>query len=367
MRTLLIAILAVLAQPVQATTFRDLAGREVTLDRPVERLVISEGRYAELLAILRPEEPLRGVVGMMTPVAETLPALAAELAARHPETASIPVFGARSEQTVSVEAIIELAPDLAIFGLNDHGPGAHNAELIAQLEAAGVAIAFIDFRIDPLNNTRPSVELAGALLDAEDRAHDFLAFVDTRRKLIESTVAASEDAPRVFFQAHMGRFDCCLAFADGMLGPFVEEAGGINIADKVAPGPASQHTAEFVLSENPDVLIGSASGSLADFEAGRGFLALGDGITADMAETSLQTVIADLGFQELDAVTTGRTHGIWHNFYNSPLNIVALEAIAAWLHPESSAKLDAGATFRHIYEEFVGFTPKGTYTVSLTP
>ena len=46
----------------------DLAGRQVSLETPVERLVISEGRYLSLLALLQPSNPVRGVVGMMTPL-----------------------------------------------------------------------------------------------------------------------------------------------------------------------------------------------------------------------------------------------------------------------------------------------------------
>ncbi len=363
----LIAALVLLAGPAAAETrtLTDLAGREVTLDLPVERFVIGEGRYAPLLALLRPEAPMAGVVGMMSPVGQTLPGIERQLIARDPAVADIPLFGARSADSVSVERIIDLAPQLAIFGLQDHGPGAQSAELIAQLEAAGIAVLFIDFRMNPAQNTTRSIGLVGEALGAEDRAEAYIAFHERKVAEIERTVSRAETRPRVFFQAHLGRWECCVGFADGMLGPFVALAGGENIADAVAPGPVGRHTAEFLLVENPEVLIASASGHLADYEAGNGIVALGDGMTEAMAEENLAAALRAPHYAALDAVRNGRAHALWHDFYNSPLNVAALEALAVWIHPELFPDADPEATMARILRDFLGLDPTGVHFASL--
>jgi len=359
---LIVAMTTARAETIEVT---DLAGRKVSIELPVTRLVISEGRYIPLLALLRPDDPVAGIVGMMTPLSWTHPGLETQLYERFPRAADIPLFGGRNEDSISVEKIIDLAPELAIFGLNDHGPGAKNAELIDQLTAAGTKIVFIDFRADPLHNTLPSVKLLGQLLGAEKRAAEYSAFYQQRFDLIKQRVATAKTRPTVFLQAHPGRYECCWGMADGMLGPFVGIAGGLNIADAVAPGPTAQHTAEFLLVENPDVWIGTASGIYEEFIAGAEPVALGPGMTRETASESLTRYLSAPEFAALDAVRNGRAHSIWHNFYNSPFNIVALEAFAKWIHPDLFADLDPVDTLTEIYEKWLPFELNGVYSATV--
>ena len=346
-------------------TLVDLAGRTVTLERPVSRFVMSEGRYIPLLALLRPQDPSVGLVGTMSGLGDTDPALEAQLFEKFPSARDIARFGNRSADSVSAEKIISLAPQLAIFGLSDHGPGSRAGELIDQLSAAGVTVVFIDFRLDPLNNTLPSIELLGQILNAEARASDYAAFYQDRMIRIRNRTADIAKRPSVFLQVHPGRFECCWGMAEGMLGPFVTVAGGRNIADAVALGPTAQHTAEFLLTENPDVWIGTASGTLEEHLAKASPVALGAGMTREMAVESLGRYLSAPEFQALDAVRQGRAHSIWHNFYNSPFNIVALEAFAKWIHPELFSDIDPQTTLQTILEEFTPFELEGTYTATV--
>jgi len=345
----------------------DIAGRNVTVELPVKSLVVSEARYLPLLALLRPDDPIKGIVGTMTPLGWTHPDIEAQLFERYPEARDIPLFGGRNKDSVSVEKIIDLVPELAIFGLNDHGPGAKNAELIDQLTAAGTKIVFIDFRSDPLHNTLPSIRMLGRLLGAENRAGEYADFYQARFDRIVTRVSQTEQRPTVFLQAHPGRFECCWGMADGMLGPFVEIAGGINIADAVAPGPTAQHTAEFLLTENPDVWIGTASGTFAEFSNGADPVALGAGMTPETASQSLTRYLSAPEFAALDAVRKGRAHSIWHNFYNSPFNIVALEAFAKWTHPEIFNDIDPMETLTEIYARWLPFELNGTFAATVGP
>ncbi|MBC04881.1 MAG: Fe3+-hydroxamate ABC transporter substrate-binding protein [Thalassospira sp.] len=346
-------------------TVTDIAGRNVTVELPVKRMVVSEARYLPLLALLRPDDPVGGVVGTMTPLSWTHPDIETQLFERFPEASDIPLFGGRNKDSVSVEKIIDLAPELAIFGLNDHGPGAKNAELIDQLTAAGTKIVFIDFRSDPLHNTLPSIRMLGRLLGAEKRAEEYAAFYQERFDRVVTRVSQTKERPTVFLQPHPGRFECCWGMADGMLGPFVEVAGGTNIADAVAPGPTAQHTAEFLLMENPDVWIGTASGTFAEFSDGADPVALGAGMTPETASQSLTRYLSAPEFAALDAVRTGRAHSIWHNFYNSPFNIVALEAFAKWTHPDLFNDIDPMDTLAEIYERWLPFELNGTFSATV--
>ncbi|HCK19096.1 MAG TPA: Fe3+-hydroxamate ABC transporter substrate-binding protein [Thalassospira sp.] len=369
LRTCFLILLGMLvAVPIakaSSVTVNDIAGRSVAVELPVKRVVVSEARYIPLLALLRPDDPVGGIVGTMTPLNWTHPELEAQLFEQHPNARDIPLFGGQNKDSVSVEKIIDLAPELAIFGLNDHGPGAKNAELIDQLTAAGTKIVFIDFRSDPLHNTLPSIRLLGRLLGAEKRAEEYAEFYQTRFDRVVTRVSQIEQRPSVFLQAHPGRFECCWGMADGMLGPFIEIAGGANIADAVAPGPTAQHTAEFLLTENPDVWIGTASGTFDEFTDGAEPVALGAGMTSETASQSLTRYLSAPEFAALDAVRNGRAHSIWHNFYNSPFNIVALEAFAKWIHPEIFNDIDPMETLAEIYDRWLPFELNGTFAATV--
>jgi iron complex transport system substrate-binding protein len=341
--------------------FTDLAGRHVVLDKPVTKFGLSEGRYIATLSLLRPDHPTEGLVGMMSPLSWTHPLMEKQLFDKHPEAKEIKVFGAKGADSVSAEKIIDLQPEVIILGLSDHGPNSKAKELLDQLEAAGIKIVFIDFRQDPLVNTIPSLKILGQIFGVMDRAQAYIDFYQNRLSTIRTRLEKVNDKPRVFLQVHAGRRECCWGMADGMLGPFVEAAGGENIADKVAPGPTALHTHEFLLLENPDIWIATASGTLPEFQAGSLPVATGPGMTPPMAEESLARYLAAREFQAMDAIKNGRAHAFWHNFYNSPLNIVVLEALAKWIHPNVFHDLDPQKTLSMLYKRFMPFQLDGTY------
>lgn len=339
----------------------DIAGRKVQVPLPVKTFVLSEGRYIPLLALLRPRQPVEGLVGMMSPLEWSEPGIQKQLYQKFPEARRIPLFGSRSADSVSVEKIIDLAPDVAIFGMSDHGPGAKSAELIELLEASGTAVIFIDFRADPLKNTLPSIRLLGQLFGAEKKAEAYIAYHKKKQDELIAKAATAQRKPSVFIQVHPGRFDCCWGMADGMMGPFVGVLGGVNIADAAAVGPTSLHTAEFLLETDPDVWIGTASGTRKDYDAGKPPVALGAGMTAAMAATSLKAYLEKPEFKALSAVRNGRAHSIWHHFYNSPFNIVAFEAFAKWMYPKVFIDNDPNRTLAEIYKTFLPFEQEGTF------
>ena len=57
--------------------------------------------------------------------------------------------------------------------------------------------------------------------------------------------------------------------------------------------------------------------------------------------------------------------GIWHHFYNSPFNVVAVQVFAKWTNPKANARLDPEATLQAIYQRFQPVPLNGTYWISL--
>ncbi|GAA6212020.1 iron-siderophore ABC transporter substrate-binding protein YiuA [Hyphomicrobiales bacterium 4NK60-0047b] len=345
---------------------KDVLERTITLEKPASRIILSEGRYLTTLALLDKENPIKRIVGMLNPLRDTNPVLEKKLKEKFTNYDKIKYFGLQNADSISTEKIITLQPDLAIFGIKDHGPGAKNKELINQLQKAGIKIIFIDFRMNPLQNTVPSIQALGKALGKEENANKYIQFYQQRIKKIKKRLSGyTGKKPTVFLQAHIGRFDCCVGMASGMLGPFINLLGGKNISTPIAPGPTGRHSMEFLLTENPDVWIGTVSGTKEEFENGKVIPVLGPTSNKNLAQKSLKRALSSPAMQSLKAVQTGRAHGIWHNFYNSPFNIVAIESFAKWINPELFKDLTPDKTMLEIYDQFLIFKLDGIYLTTL--
>ena len=254
---------------------------------------------------------------------------------------------------------MSLQPDVAVFSLSGHGPGRNNP-MIAALQAAGIPIVFIDFRQHPVENTVPSMRILGQALDRQAEADAYIAFYEDHLARVRKIVGPVPQAqrPRVFVEMLAGVWPaCCHTTGNGSFGDLLETAGGVNVAAPVLPGAIGDVSLEFLLDAKPDVYIATGSRS----EPGRPGLLVGPGAAAALSAASLSTLLDRDGIRDLDAVKQHRAYGIWHAFYNSPYNVVAIEAMTTWLYPARAAALDPQATLDALYRQFLDVDNAGTY------
>lgn len=83
------------------------------------------------------------------------------------------------------------------------------------------------------------------------------------------------------------------------------------------------------------------------------------------AARKLSELMKRPGFTDIKAVQDGNVHAIWHQFYNSPYQFVAVQQIAKWLHPDLFKDLDADATFKDMHERFLPVDYQPGYFASL--
>ncbi|MCH8497785.1 MAG: ABC transporter substrate-binding protein [Marinobacter sp.] len=364
----LLILLPVAAQA--AITVTDIAGRTVTVPERVERIVLGESRYIPTLAILEGEQVLDRLVGMLPEFEMTDPGGYAQYRARFPAIEQIPRIGHASADSFSLERVVALRADLAIFSIEGHGPGARNKALIERLERAGVAVIFIDFRQDPLANTPRSLALLGKVLGREAEAERFLAFYLARMARVQDAVAAIPEAdyPAVFLHSRAGLHDaCCETMVQGMMGHFITAAGAHNVAASRVPGVSGVMNLEYLITEQPDRYLATAIGSAqrGASEQGRPYVMLGAGVSAADARQSLYRATRQPGLPALTAVQENRAFAIWHHFYNTPLHVAAIEAMARWFHPEHLAHLNPEDTLATFYREFQPVPLNGTFWIGL--
>ncbi len=353
----------------------DLAGRSIQLEKRPQRLILGESRYIFALSILSPDNPLKYVAGMLSSLNDVDSGSYQSYVKKFPDMDDIPIVGHTSADSFHLEKVLTLGADLAIFGVEGHGPNAHHSDLIAQLERAGVKVVFVDFRQDPLVNTAKSITLLGKILGQEKQAKAYADFYQTELKKVSdglATLPANTVKPQVFLHSRVGLQDlCCETMVRGMMAAFVEKAGGAIYGKDLVPGSAGVLNLEYVLTHQPDIYVATAIGGpterQAEGQAPLPFVMTGAGINEAEARASLHNAIAHSGLTELTAIKQQRAYAIWHHFYNSPLNVVAIQAFAKWFYPEHFSTLKPQQTMQTLFNRFQSVPLDGAYWLSLYP
>lgn len=345
-----------------AAQVTDLAGRTMPVPASPHRILLGESRLLTAVALLEGQHPLARIVGWQGDLPLMDPQTFNAYAEKFPEIKSIPLIGKATEESISDEKALDLKPDLAIFSLGGHGPSRYNA-LVKQLEASGATVVFVDFRLHPMQNTIPSIKLLGAVLHREKEADAYIQFYQQHLANVQRVVNAipEDQRPKVFVDLLAGAWDagCCHTAGNGNFGEFVQAAGGRNIAAGLVPGVLGDVSMEQIITSRPDVYIATGSRTKP------GLVSLRVGaLTSDHdASASLAALVSRPGFDAIKAIHDGNVHGISHNYYDSPYNIVAIEAFAKWFYPKQFASLNVHATQAEMYKRFLAVPPDGAYWV----
>jgi iron complex transport system substrate-binding protein len=155
-----------------------------------------------------------------------------------------------------------------------------------------------------------------------------------------------------------------MSFGNENFGKMVEIAGGKNFAGDLIPGTFGTVNAEAVVAANPDVVI-VTGGNWEAYVPGGAWVGLGPGVDLIEARRKLAALSRRPAFAQTAAVRNGRVHGIWHQFYNSPYQFVAIQEIAKWLHPDLFRDVDADATLKALHERFLPLPYQPGYWVTV--
>ena len=287
-------------------TVTDLAGRSVTVPAKVERILLGEGRLLPALGVFERDDVARRLVGMMGDY-ETLDAAGyAQWRSRFPHLDKVPRVGRNNSGSFSDEQAIALRPQLAILGLaGGHGPSKNDRETLARLEAAGVAVVFVDFRHDPLKNTTRSMELLGTVLGKRKEADAFNTHWRAQLERVESrlrTLPAGTRHPGVFLENRVGLADECCATMVGLVGVLLDAAGADNVARGRIPGEHGTLNPEFLIATQPRLYIGTGIGSMATAEKSPLRIVLGADATPEAARASLQRATLQSMFTQFQPI-----------------------------------------------------------------
>ncbi|WP_121118059.1 ABC transporter substrate-binding protein [Croceibacterium ferulae] len=336
----------------------DVRGRPIQLRGALSQIAIDDARYLVALGLIHPD-PGSLLVAWPQDVNRLGEETYQQFLAKSPGLATLPKV-ASSAGSFDLESLLAAKPQLALLSLESNVTDTQ----VAQLEAAGITVAFVDFFVQPLKNLERSLLLLGEVTGRQRQAQEFVQFRRERMDRIAKAVATlpAADRPTVFLEAHAGMGgDCCNSPGRGNIGDYLSFVGGHNIGADVIEQSFGKLNLEYVISRDPAVYIGTGGPHLAKANG----LVLGAAVSPEQARAALARVTARPGIAGLSAVRSGNAHGFSHQLINSPLDIVAVETFAKWLHPDLFADLDPAATLDTINRRFLAVPYRGTFWVDL--
>lgn len=363
---LVLGIAVVSAPAAHAFTLTDVAGREVSFDKPVERIILGEGRMIYGLAPLETDDPFGKVVGWRNDLWTTDLDGFNAYAEKWPKVKDLPLLGNLTDGTLQTETVVKLAPDVLLLPIGNKKP-ADEVGLEKMLDGIGVKIVYVDFREHILKNTVPSLKILGQLLGKEARAEEVAAYWQAQLDRVADVLkAANPSRPNVFMYRAAGLQECCGTFGNDNYGLMVELAGGRNIGSEFLPGYTGTINPEQVIKSNPDIVVVTGSNWTHSANAA-GFVTVGPGAAAvaDDSRAALAKLMENPAFTGSTAVADKDVHAIWHQFYTSPYQFVAIQQLAKWFHPELFEDLDPDATFQDFSSRFLPLPYAPGYWVSL--
>lgn len=348
-------------------TVTDIAGREVTVNAPVSRVMLADSRVLVALNILHPQSPLKGIIAWDDALVKKAPDLSAAYSKKFPELSKIPVFPNPYTTDFSVEKALVAQPDLLIFDIGLKSKLTESGTL-SLLEKSGLPVIFIDFRQYPLKNTMPSMTLLGQVFGEPQQAEAFNQFYQQRLDLIRSKVATLDKSqrPSVFIERAAGISGedyCCKTFGNGNFGEFVETAGGNNLGSQwFSTGMGGEINEEQLIHSNPEYYLMTA----ADWDSTRkGSSSVPLGYTGDKAKSQarLTKLMERPKLRSLAAYQNKQVLALYQQYYDTPFNIIAVEAIAKFLHPNLFTELDPQADSDYLHKTFTALEGDGVFWV----
>jgi iron complex transport system substrate-binding protein len=305
-------------------TIVDDHGDAVTVNKPVTRVIPDHIVSFEAIRVLGATDLIVATQALTDQVGPTFLQGLGEL----------PTVG--GYKLPDYEAILSLSPDIYFVY-----SGSQEQKATVRDNLPGVTVIFAGYNepYDP-NDLTMDIRQLGYILDRRDEAEEYINWYNGYLDLIkERTADLSEDEKPKVYVTCFSLYSCRAIF------PPIDIAGGINIGADLAGGYCTEVDPEWVLVQNPDIIIDPVVGW--DY-----------GYDVDDS-SALKAIHEDImNHHELANVTAVEDERIYHpDIYSIglfPNNIISIAYYAKWLHPDLFEDLDP----QQVHQEYLDrFTP----------
>lgn len=336
----------------QQIHFTDLKGREITLDKPAERIFL--GFYEEsYLAVAKDFSKVVSIskaewadffTGQYISYEEQMPSIKNMI-----DTGSI------YKGSFSMETILNSRPEVAILAPFQYDTLAEN---IQKLEDSGIKVVVIDYNSQTLEKHMQSTRILGMVTGNQERAETLALNYEKALKDVSNRVTKIEPKKRVYVElGNLGPNEIGNSYGNYLWGSLVKIAGGNNIGEEKIEsyGPLNP---EYILSSNPEMIL--FAGSRWSNDAGDRVL-VGFGVKPKETSARLKPYLQRAGWDKLDAVKNGQIFAVDHGGLRSIYDYVYIQYIAKSLYPDLFQDIDPVKNLETFYIEYLPIQPTGTF------
>lgn len=297
-------------------TITDALGKTVEIPSPARRIVVTNGDAAEILCALGAGDR---IVGITDHIAESATDFLPRLKGK-------PVIG--SSQAPSVERIIELQPDLVIAYEMWMSQEAFESKLTP------VGIPVIRLYCYRLEHLESDIRILGKVAGEEAKAEEYVAYFQKTLDEVRKRLEGLPKRTRVYAESY--RDYSTVARNSG--GDRLLEAAGVDNLALSQPVPFPTVTAEWVVDQNPEVIVKASSSQ---------WLKMGYGVSdMESVRAFREGLMNRPAWSRIEAVENNRVHLLANEIWTGPRAPVGILYIARWCFPERFKDIDPEAVHR---------------------
>lgn len=322
-------------------TIVDAQGRNVTLNVPIKRAIAINSGSMEIMRAIGTD--LKTVLVGVTSYALKDPLYWPELQ----DKASI-IYG-----SPDYEEIAKLKPDVVILYKKPN-----KDESFEKFETINVPV--ICLNCHDYETLYSDIQILGELFKKKENAHNLIDWCQNyRNEIQEKTAAISEDKKlKAMFYSFPDTYYPVLKARTGESGiqATLEGAGAINIAsDLNSSSGTADVDSEWVISANPDVIIGSLSAG----EAKTGYSANESAI--EYMKNMRDTILNDSAVKLTTAGRDGKVFIICTDLNRGPMDVAGMAYLAKYFYPDLFDDLNPQKILEEYFEDWQGISYRGAY------
>jgi iron complex transport system substrate-binding protein len=319
-------------------TIIDSANRTVTIYKPVKRMIIQPTFEYEPVFILGVQDRLAAVTTTAQKCFFYMPGIKDK-----------PAVGEYKE--IDYESVIENQPDIYILGSNKTLDDVEN-----KLNPIGTTVIVMD--LSSLDAFKDSFRTLAKLMEEEDRAEEFLSWWESYLNDIKEKTDKIEPKRKVY-NDYANELPWSTGARTSGIDDAITLAGGFNIARNLDKLYYAQVDPEWVLQQNPEVIIIPA---FHDYDPSGDYLTGYQLENGDNAERFIEEASQWDEWKQLEAVKNGQVYVLdGDTGFTSCKAVIAATYMAKWFYPERFKDLDPEVVHKEYFEEWLGVPYRGIW------
>lgn len=334
-------------------TITDSVGREVTLEKNIDRIVLIRSRDIFEIEVLLGDEMPDKIVGwsddLQTNDADTYK----KVIETFPEMESIPSIGNNANDTISTEAVLALEPDLVLMNAS---MAQGNFDYVEKLEEANLPIVYLDSVSNPLSSPQESLAILGEILGKQDKANEVIEYMNEQVDAVISRLdSIEENSVSTYIEiGNGGPSKIANTFGSSPEKPDKFTSWGVILdalkVNNIAKGVSSSSplSSEYILEQDPDVIVITGQG----WEKS-GTMQMGYYADADTSQEILKSFTTRTGWNTLSAVKNNEVYSLYHGFPPHVFAFAGIQGLAKAFYPDTFEDLNPSENLKEFYEKFM--------------